>query len=161
METETYQFHNDAEAAATQESLCSLFAALKTNCDDKNEACDDVDMELRSQKKARFLPPPVGLWRSPQGEFRIESAFAGEVVEIKQECKCCGRKLHGILTQVGEWYEAEIREFTAQNSVIGYVRLKLQGNGLRTQCRKSLEENWIAECISERVLEAGTTVVPV
>merc|ERR1712181_154777 len=117
--------------------------------------------EPRDQKKARLLPPPLGIWKSPQGEFEIDSRFAGEEVEIKQECKCCGRKLHGVLVQVGQWYEAEIREVSSQDSLIGYVRIRTEGKGVRTQCRKSLEDNWMADCMSERVLSKNETVVEV
>merc|ERR1711879_811485 len=92
-------------------------------------------------------PPPTGVWKSPQGAFQIR--YAGELVEIKQECKCCGRKLHGILSQTGHWYEAEIKEATGQDGIVGYVRLKREGEGLNTQCRKSLDENWTTVCIAQ------------
>lgn len=131
-----------------EEGLCQLFAALKTNSVAK--PWDDDDMEPQHQKRARMIAPAIGLWKSPQGEFRIESKFAGEIVEIKQECKCCGRKLRGALVQVGQWQEAEIREAAADNPVVGYVRLRMEGSGLRTQCKKALQDPWIADSVSVR-----------
>merc|ERR1712048_844050 len=68
------------------------------------------------------------------------------------ECKCCGRKLHGVFMQGGEWYEAEIREVT-QDNLIGYVRVKVQNQGLRTECRRSMSDAWEVDCTAELVRE--------
>merc|ERR1719343_1184850 len=143
--------------ANQEESLCHLFAALRTNAAGSS---DGDGMLSRDSKKARSLPPTPGLWRSSQGLFEIESRFAGEILEIKQECKCCGRKVFGRLMQNGQWYEAEVMERTPEGneSVVGYVRLKMEGGRLRTHCKKKIEDDWLPECMSEKV-EPGEIIV--
>ena len=70
-------------------------------------------------------------------------------------CKCCGKKLRGTLVETGLWYEAQVFETNVApertDTVVGYVRLRMEGDRLRTQCKKSVEDNWVVECMSQRV----------
>lgn len=51
--------------------------------------------------------------------------------------------------QAGAWHEADVKDNSNQDALFGFVRLRVEHAGLRTQFRRSMSDKWEAECIAQ------------
>eukprot|EP00405_Crypthecodinium_cohnii_P047807 CAMPEP_0206573558 /NCGR_PEP_ID=MMETSP0325_2-20121206/28913_1 /ASSEMBLY_ACC=CAM_ASM_000347 /TAXON_ID=2866 /ORGANISM="Crypthecodinium cohnii, Strain Seligo" /LENGTH=153 /DNA_ID=CAMNT_0054077977 /DNA_START=158 /DNA_END=619 /DNA_ORIENTATION=+ len=76
----------------------------------------------------------VGDWITERGRYSVTRGPGGELTFLEQCSKT--HILTGVLTQAGEWWQTEIKNKLEGDKVYGYLRLRVEGSGLRSSFKK-------------------------
>mmetsp|Transcript_32268 Transcript_32268/g.93211 ORF Transcript_32268/g.93211 Transcript_32268/m.93211 type:complete len:150 (+) Transcript_32268:119-568(+) len=76
----------------------------------------------------------IGDWITERGRYSVMRGVNGELTFNEQCSKT--HILSGVLVQAGEWWQTEIKNKLEGDKVYGYLRVKVEGAGLRTSFKK-------------------------
>mmetsp|Transcript_78460 Transcript_78460/g.199539 ORF Transcript_78460/g.199539 Transcript_78460/m.199539 type:complete len:157 (-) Transcript_78460:167-637(-) len=76
----------------------------------------------------------IGDWITERGRYSVMRGVNGELIFNEQCSKT--HILSGVLEPAGEWWQTEIKNKLEGDKVYGYLRVKVEGAGLRTSFKK-------------------------
>mmetsp|Transcript_32925 Transcript_32925/g.83413 ORF Transcript_32925/g.83413 Transcript_32925/m.83413 type:complete len:147 (+) Transcript_32925:91-531(+) len=134
----------NAPCCAGEETKAEVVSLVVTdeNVPAKQETPPAIFEPLQEEKKADG-DGLIGEWATSKGQYSISRDASGQLIFL--ETSTPPLVLTGVLSDRGEWWEAEIRDTANNNALFGWLRAKTEGAGIRTSFRKQATSKWDPE----------------